>query len=481
MKININRQLLGVEDFAWGEGKVEQIRGGQTVLITEINAGNLPFDESLTLKQVLEETYPAIKQVGDNIEMVTVIGDNILNINLIGEDIEAIKVVAREILSIVDVHLNMPNVRLTAQHSGHIEVIGNDLVSNGVIFKQDLGSITERVEDIPALEGRSAIVTVAENMDDLLNIAQSVDEINLVATHMDSVNLVGEDLMMVGLGYSLDAGKVTEPVDTTEAGISHIETVSSNIDSVNIDAVNIDSIIKVANDIDNVKVTGENISSVDIVGRDLTLSGFAYMMDCGVVNDPVTVVPQTISNIVTVADNIEDINAVALHIDGVAAIANDLATGTIGSKIDGGLIIDPVDSTTAGESNIEKVADNIADIIVCGQNMQTIIDGYNAAQLAIAAEINAQKWAEESFNVEVEPGAYSAKHWATVASNIVGAGVIDDTIIGLATTYSSVKIEDLLSSAVTDTVQINSPTEGSLAMFKDGAWKAVNGLDLGTL
>lgn len=51
------------------------------------------------------------------------------------------------------------------------------------------------------------------------------------------------------------------------------------------------------------------------------------MMDWWDIDDPVTVVPQSISNIVTVADNIEDINSVALHIDGVAAIADDLATG----------------------------------------------------------------------------------------------------------------------------------------------------------
>ena len=479
MKIKVNRQLAGVEDIAWGTGQVEQLRGGEKILITEINAGNLPFDESSTLKEVLDTRYPSVSLVAENIENVGLVGDNITNVNLIGDNIEAVKTTAREILSIVDVHLNMPDVTLTAQHAGHIEIIGNDLVEQGTMYIHDLGSITEPVQT-PA-KGRSDITTVANNIDNVDTVSNNIDDVNIIAVHIDSVNMVGEDLMQVGLGHTLDGGLIIDPVDNTPAGISFIETVATNIDSVIIDAENIDSIITVAENIDNVNLTGNSIDKVDIIGRDLSLSGFAYMMDCGDIDDPVTVVPQSISNIVTVADNIEDINLVALHIDGVAAIADDLATGTIGSKIDGGLITDPVDSSSAGESNIEKVADNIADVIVCSQNIQTIIDGYNAAQLAIAAEINAQKWAEEDFNVEVEPGAYSAKHWATVASTIVGAGIIDDSITGLATTYSSTKIEAILSSAVTDMVQINSPTEGSLAMFKDGAWKAVTGLDLGTL
>lgn len=43
MKVTLNRQLLGLEDMLFGAGTVEQIRGGQTVTITKINASNMPF------------------------------------------------------------------------------------------------------------------------------------------------------------------------------------------------------------------------------------------------------------------------------------------------------------------------------------------------------------------------------------------------------------------------------------------------------
>ena len=479
MKIKINRQLAGVEDIAWGTGTVTQLRGGELVEITEINAGNLPFDESLTLQQVLDERYPQIQAVGENIDIVTVVGDNIINVNLIGSNIEDVLTVAREIVSIVSVHLSLPDITLTAQHAGHIEIICNDLVEQGVMYIHDLGSITEPVE-YPE-KGKSDIITVSNSIEHVDSVSNHIVQVEHVSNHMPSVNIVGEDLMMVGLGKTLDAGLVIDPVENTPAGISLVETVATNIDSVIIDAENIEDIKKVADNIGNVNATGENIHSIDIIGRDLTLAGFAYMMDCGSVDDPIVEVPQTVSNIITVADNMDKIDAVADHISGVVAIADDLATGQIGSAIDGGLITDPVDLTPAGESNIEKVADNIADVAICGQNIQTIIDGYKAALLAIAAEAMAQKWAEEDFNVEVIPGAYSAKHWATVASTIVGAGIIDDSIISLATTYSSDKIEAVLTLATTDMVQISSPVEGALAMYVAGAWAAVTELDMGTL
>ena len=52
----------------------------------------------------------------------------------------------------------------------------------------------------------------------------------------------------------------------------------------------------------------------------------------------------------------------------------------------------------------------------------------------------ASQWADNNYNVEVETGKYSAKHWATVAENIVGNTVKlaeDQTIAGVKTFSSS--------------------------------------------
>ena len=41
--IEINRVAAGVEDLAWGQGKVTQTRGGKEVEITLINAMDIPY------------------------------------------------------------------------------------------------------------------------------------------------------------------------------------------------------------------------------------------------------------------------------------------------------------------------------------------------------------------------------------------------------------------------------------------------------
>lgn len=57
MKVNINRQLLGVEDLLVGEGTVTQVRGGQSVTITKFNAASIPWGDGsgLTYAEALEQ------------------------------------------------------------------------------------------------------------------------------------------------------------------------------------------------------------------------------------------------------------------------------------------------------------------------------------------------------------------------------------------------------------------------------------------
>jgi hypothetical protein len=67
MKVEINRQLAGLEDLLWGEGTVNQTRNGETVAVTKINAANLPFDETRTLLEALEDAQPIIDAAAEAI------------------------------------------------------------------------------------------------------------------------------------------------------------------------------------------------------------------------------------------------------------------------------------------------------------------------------------------------------------------------------------------------------------------------------
>lgn len=58
MRVEVNRQLLGMEDLLIGIGTVTQTRSGQPVTITKINTGDLPYD--------------GISTLGDKVNQVTV-------------------------------------------------------------------------------------------------------------------------------------------------------------------------------------------------------------------------------------------------------------------------------------------------------------------------------------------------------------------------------------------------------------------------
>lgn len=63
MRVNINRQLAGLEDLLFGFGTVTQTRQGEIVVVTKINASNLPFDETQTLQDVYDTLAPLVASV----------------------------------------------------------------------------------------------------------------------------------------------------------------------------------------------------------------------------------------------------------------------------------------------------------------------------------------------------------------------------------------------------------------------------------
>jgi len=102
--ININRQKLGLEDLTFGVGTETQTRAGQSVVVTKINAGNLPFDEtrsllewaqSLNLEELgnmsaeLQALYNNLTMLGnveDNLVMLNSVEDNLTELLQVNEN-----------------------------------------------------------------------------------------------------------------------------------------------------------------------------------------------------------------------------------------------------------------------------------------------------------------------------------------------------------------------------------------------------------
>lgn len=130
--INLNRQLVGIEDLLIGFGTVMQTRGGQQALVTKINAGSLPFDETQSLLQWAQTLNLAelgaivdeLTIVANNKDSIVTVSNNSVNINLVAElndeivslyaNLIAIQSNYTNITTLIDIYNNMANLLLIA-------------------------------------------------------------------------------------------------------------------------------------------------------------------------------------------------------------------------------------------------------------------------------------------------------------------------------------------------------------------------------
>lgn len=249
----------------------------------------------------------------------------------------------------------------------------------------------------------------------LTNIASrygSIDALNdnfdALATALDNtLSRDGEGPNEVEANIDMNSHRIInldDPVDNTDAVTKqYVDGVTAQLDSIadeiqtvadNIAAIeavagaapfiqdHIDEIIVVADNIENVNDVAGELGNIELVALELNgafQQGVVY--DFGYVTEaPIGEVETTTSSIVTVGENITDVNLVSTNIADVGLVADNI-------------------------TEIEQVLANLTDI----QNA----DNY-AADAVAAAEL-AQDWATKLVN-PVAGGEYSAKYNANLAS-----------------------------------------------------------------
>ena len=91
-------------------------------------------------------------------------------------------------------------------------------------------------------------------------------------------------------------------------------------------------------------------------------------------------------------------------------------------------------ASATSASSSATIASSGATIATTKANQTT-----TSASIALASENKAKKWADESEDIPVESGRYSAKHWAAKAADIVSTGIIDDVSPSTSTVFSSTR------------------------------------------
>lgn len=140
-QIKLNRQKLGVEDLLFGTGTEEQTRGNQQAVVTKINAGNLPFDETRSLiefaqqvnLELLGNSITELLNINTNLSTFLTVEDNLGILTIIEESITNLNSLYTNLQAILDVNANESNI--------------NTIVTN-----------------------LNALLTIFDNLSDLLNI-----------------------------------------------------------------------------------------------------------------------------------------------------------------------------------------------------------------------------------------------------------------------------------------------------------------------
>lgn len=186
MKVEINRQLLGLEDQLFGVGTVTQLRNGEAVVVTRINAANLPFDETMSLKQVID-SLTNLDLVAAHITSIDLVGANIADVIRTALSANNIDIVVLNLTNIDIVAGSIGNVNNTGNSIANVNIVGNDLAMAGYEGLIDAGLITDPVVNTPS--GFSNIEVVADNIIPVQVVALHINDVITLANLINTDNI----------------------------------------------------------------------------------------------------------------------------------------------------------------------------------------------------------------------------------------------------------------------------------------------------
>lgn len=222
----------------------------------------------------------------------------------------------------------------------------------------------------------------------------------LVNPHYTNIDAVGSNISNVNAVASNETN-----INLVQANKTNINTVAGQIINNNLQDVanSINEVIKVAEDLN------EATSEIEVVAADLELGASSKIEAVG------TNLLGT-DTIGIVASNIDNINIVAGQDTNITNIANDIIPNI--AEI---LLADDNATTATTQAGIATTK--------AGEASASASNASASESNALASENKAHLWAEEDYNVEVEPGEYSAKHWAIQAQGYAG-GVTFEALNG---------------------------------------------------
>ena len=192
-QINLNRQLLGIEDLLFGFGQVTQNRAGQSVNITKINAGNLPFDETQSLIQWAQNVNLAelgamtteLQAIYDSIDALNNLEDNLVTLNILAQAINCLNNLCTNLTKLQNIDTNMAKVQNIDTNMAKLQNIDTNMAK--------LQNIDTNMAKLSGIYSNMSILqTVYDNMSSLnainTQIIPNLSEILLVDDYAAQVS-----------------------------------------------------------------------------------------------------------------------------------------------------------------------------------------------------------------------------------------------------------------------------------------------------
>jgi len=285
------------------------------------------------------------------------------------------------------------------------------------------------------LQGTNTIGTVASDIADVSAVAgdlSGADTIGTVAADIANVSIVAADINDVGsvasainsvISVAADLNETSSDIETVAASIDNVDTVAADTSEINAVAINLAPINTVADDLLSPNLSTDQIydlGSVDDVdeGGDGSVDGYVitavnnlgtYQTVANGLSDveSVAVIAADVTTVSSISTDVTDVAQSTSQIDTVSANLNPI-TAVAG-------ITTAVSNVANIESEIISASDNRDDISTVADDIVFIRSAPAAASDAADARDLAQAYANNTEDIEVIAGEFSAKHYAAKA------------------------------------------------------------------
>ena len=335
------------------------------------------------------------------------------------------------------------------------------VITSGTVTYDVFGEVSDTLKILPSLamitssdinamvnvyEIKDEVITVSDSIASVTTVSDSIANVNITGTNITNVNIVGDDIANVNT-----VSTHISNVDTVSQSITDVNTVSSNIVDIGIASTNIASIntvanvqnladiIRVADDLNSMDING--IADITIVANDLVLGTDSNIITVSDNIVDVNTVSDSINNVNTVGTNITDVSTVSTNIANVNITATNIASvNTVSSNIaDVNTVSDGiVNVNTVSDSitNVNTVATNIVGLNSIVSSMAEILSADENAAIATSKASEASDSAAAALQSSIDAEASAAiavDHIADknnpheVTKSQVGLGLVDNT------------------------------------------------------